>query len=599
MKRRLAWSLVVCACHGNSKTPPDSARSDAAAVADAAVLPACGDFNRAGNPYWGDLHTHTALSADAYEWGNRNFPHDAYAFATGTPTQIAAGAATPGPTVTIDRKLDWDAVTDHSEWLDATWACGELANGTPFNANADFNSTQCQTYRGNANGSIQNIISSAAAVIGLECNKGFESNPACRAFTASAWQVERQAAHDAYQRCTFTPLVAYEWTHGVAGATLHQNVIFGSENVPDVPFDSTEYQSPAELWTALDQACTSASGCAVLTIPHNPNLSQGMAFAVPSGVDAMTQMNRYQRLAEIHQHKGNSECYAGSAAPDPTCAFEHVPAPQGGEQVQNFVRHALAVGLFEYASSGVDPLQMGIVGATDDHNGIPGYVKEDTWQGHVGDVDDTAAQRLVNEPFHNPGGITGVWAPQNTREDIFAALYRRETFATSGPRIAVRFYQVWNATDYCSASGGGGGFPDNVIAAGGVPMGGTMPAPPAAGQKPRFVVSALADATPLAEIDIIRAQYVNGAIAEQVVRFTPASAGATFSAGSACVIFDDAAFVASGPAFYYARVLQQPTPRWSHYDCQAAPTTAGCGSGGTLDVNIQERAWTSPIWWLP
>jgi hypothetical protein len=381
----------------------------------------------------------------------------------------------------------------------------------------------------------------------------------------------------------------------VNGATLHQNVIFGSEHVPDAPFDSVEYSQPTELWTALAQGCTSAAGCEVLTIPHNPNLSQGMAFALPAGVDALTQMNHYQRLAEIHQHKGNSECSAGAGQTDPTCAFEHIPASETPkpEVAQNFVRHALATGITTYATAGVDPLQLGIVGATDDHNGIPGFVREDTWQGHVGDVDDTPAGRLAHGT-KNPGGITGVWAVQNTREDIFAALYRRETFATSGPRIAVRFYQAWGASEYCT-----GAFPGNVLADGGVAMGSTMLAPPSTGATPRFVVSALKDEADLAEVDIIKGAYIGGALQEHVYRFTPQSAGTTWSGGSACLTWTDPTFDASGPAFYYVRVLQVPTPRWSHYDCQRVPNAAGCGPGGTLDVNIQERAWTSPIWWLP
>jgi hypothetical protein len=264
----------------------------------------------------------------------------------------------------------------------------------------------------------------------------------------------------------------------------------------------------------------------------------------------------------------------------------------------NFVRNGLSRGIVAYATSGVDPMQMGIVGATDDHNGTPGYVKEDTWQGHVGDKDDTAAQRLSGGSRDlNPGGITGVWAPQNTRDDIFAALQRRETFATSGPRIAVRFYQVWNENDYCGALGGG--FPANVIADGAVPMGATMPPAPAGVTAPQLVVNALKDSADLAEVDIIKAQVVGGTLTEAVHRFTPASAGSTWSNGSACIRWSDPAFDASGPAFYYVRVLQVPTWRWSHYDCQQAPASPGCGPGGALDVMIQERAWTSPIWWLP
>ncbi|MGO9712260.1 MAG: DUF3604 domain-containing protein [Polyangiaceae bacterium] len=565
----------------------------------------CVDFNPDKNVYWGDLHTHTALSGDAYGWGNRNFPHDAYRFASDPSalTPIAAGAPTPGPLVSIDRALDWDAVTDHSEWLGATWGCGVFPDGGAFNpASPYLDSLQCQNYRDAGGGAVAPIIAAADQVISLECDGGLEADPACRSFTQSAWQLEIQAAHDAYQPCTFTPLVAYEWTKAENGATLHQNVIFSSESVPAVPLDSAEYTTTGDLWSGLDQQCVEDAGCQVLTIPHNPNLSEGLAYQIPPGVDAREQMNHYQRLTEIHQHKGNSECYAGDAAPDPTCNFEHVPAAGGGsEYPQNFVRHALAEGIVTYAAMRdageppVDPMQMGIEGATDDHNGIPGYVTETTWQGHVGSIDDTPAGRLAAW-YHNPGGLTGAWAEQNTRDAIFAALQRRETFATSGPRIVVRFYEVGNTNDYCGVDGGGGGFPGNVIAAGGVPMGGTMAAGSAAAN---FVVSALKDDADLAEVDIIRGAIVAGTLAETVTRFTPSSAGSVWSGGSVCVQWSDPGFDPSGPAFYYVRVLQAPTWRWSHYDCQVDPSAPACAPDGGVDVMIQERAWSSPIWWLP
>jgi hypothetical protein len=599
---RLALCLfAICACGGHHGSPPDAPITDAGMQDGAVDAAPCADFNPSHNLYWGDLHTHTALSADAYEWGNRNLPHDAYRFAS-DPTALtqlaAAGNPAPGPMVSIDRALDFDAVTDHSEWLGATWGCGELADGTPFNPSSPFlTSTQCQTYRSDADAKIGKMFADAAAVIGLECNGGLEGSPACASFTASAFQVERQAAHDAYQRCKFTPLVAYEYTRSANGATLHQNVIFGSENVPPVPYDSTEYPLPADLWNALAASCTTATGCDVLTIPHNSNLSQGGAFVVPAGVNAQTQMNTYQRLVEIHQHKGNSECYAGTVGPvDPTCAFEHVTAPETPtpELPANFVRHAFSAGIAAYPANKVDPFQMGVVGATDDHNGIPGYVKEDTWQGHAGDRDYTPAQRLNREPTHNPGGITGVWATQNTREDIFAALHRRETFATSGPRIAVRFYQTWSNHNFCT-----GGFPENVLAAGGVAMGSTMPTAPAGTTAPQLVISALKDTDDLAEVDIIKGAYVGGTLNVNVQRFTPSTPNTTWTNGSVCLGWTDPTFDPTGPAYYYVRVLQVPTFRWSHYDCLAAPTTAGCGAGGPLDVQIQERAWTSPIWWLP
>jgi hypothetical protein len=572
--------------------------------------PPCPDYTPYKNVYWGDLHTHTVLSADAYGWGNRNYPHDAYKFATGTPTPIAAGAPEAGPIVSIGRPLDFDAVTDHSEWLAATWGCGVLPDGGLVNPMSPYaDASTCQTYRADEGQGVNVLIPAAGKVVAAECDGGLEHDPACIKFTESAWQVEVQAAHDAYQRCTFTSLVAYEWTHAVDGATLHQNVIFSSENVPPAPFDSLEYTSPAELWSALEGACVEDAGCNVLTIPHNGNLSEGMAYVIPTGIDAVRQMNRYQRLTEVHQHKGDSECYAGTGLPrDPTCEFEHVPVSAGGsEYPHNFVRDALTRGVTTYAdlkdagADAVDPMQMGIVGATDDHNGIPGYVPTPTWQGHVGSTDDSADKRLSKTPYFNPGAITGVWAEQNTREDIFAALYRRETFATSGPRIVVRFYEVWSDEDFCSAEGGGGGFPANVLAAGGVPMGAVMPAPgPKGTTTPHFVVNALKDAEDLAEVDIVVGHFVDGVTTPKVYRFTPTSPGTSWSSGSVCMGFSDPAFVAATPAFYYVRVLEGPTWRWSHYDCASATSPpAGCGPDGGLDVMVQQRAWTSPIWWLP
>jgi hypothetical protein len=240
-------------------------------------------------------------------------------------------------------------------------------------------------------------------------------------------------------------------------------------------------------------------------------------------------------------------------------------------------------------------MQMGIVGATDDHNGIPGYVTQTNWQGHVGSTDDTPAGRL-KAWYHNPGGLTGAWAEQNTREAIFAALSRRETFATSGPRIVVRFYEVGSTADYCGADAGGGGFPGNVIAAGGVPMGGTMPA---GSTSANLVVTALKDATDLAEVDIVRASIVAGKGKEDVIRFTPTSGTGVWSGGSVCLEWADPDFDPTAPAYYYVRVLQQPTWRWSHYDCQTDPTDPACAPDGGVDVMLQERAWSSPIWWLP
>ena len=216
---------------------------------------------------------------------------------------------------------------------------------------------------------------------------------------------------------------------------------------------------------------------------------------------------------------------------------------------------------------------------------MPGSVAEDNWHGHAGNDDYGPIERLNRSIDKNPGGITGVWAEQNTRQSIFDALSRRETFATSGVFMAVRMFQSWTTTNYCDA-----GFPENAIDDGAVPMGGTMM--PGAGM-PWLYVSAMKDVADIDRVDIVKGTLIDGQVVETVTPITAPSPGAF------CLRWQDASFDPKAPTFYYARVLQVPTPRWSHYDCVKEPTMAGCEAGGTLDIDIQERAWTSPIWSLP
>jgi len=251
------------------------------------------------------------------------------------------------------------------------------------------------------------------------------------------------------------------------------------------------------------------------------------------------------------------------------------------------------------ATGGYDPLKFGFVGATDTHDGTMGNVGESGWPGTFGAIDNTPARRLGFFPLGmNPGGITGIWAEENTRAALWAALERRETFATSGPAIRVRFYEYTGLPDPCADPR----FPAQVVAAGGIPMGGTMAY---AGEAPSFVVYALQDETPLASVDIVKASVVGDGAVEKV--HTIPFAGAPY-----CVTWSDPTFDPAEPAFYYARVKEQPTWRWSHYDCErlraSNPSSwqtiaPGCASSdpstGGLDFKVQERAWTSSVWYLP
>lgn len=609
----LSTAGLVGACGGTGA--PAASREEPDVGAAAQAITACADQNPLKNAYFGDLHTHTSYSIDAYAIGNRSDPAAAYAFARGSSVVVAEGASPQGPTTTIDRPLDFLAVTDHSEFYNVDYGC-TVDTQSPY-----YNSAYCQSLRDQGSAAQGVALGDAMAQLlrpdpslPAVCLGGdpLGGTPAqCASEAAAAWQRHIAATHDAYVPCSFTSLVAYEWTATTGGDNLHRNVIFQDENVPPAPLDYLSYPTAHDLWTGLSQQCTEASGCAAITIPHNSNASGGQMFTVDDAdVDYMV---KYQTLAEIFQHKGASECLSdpNDAVYDPQCSFELLPGSSGSGDKPGYVRSALERGIAYYAShvgsAKKNPLQLGIVAATDNHNSTPGNVKEGDpatntghWPGHLGNTDDTPLLRVQDDgnnqnPDFNPGGITGVWAEQNTRDRIFAALARREVFGTSGPRIKVRFYQYRGTQDPCADAN----FPRQVVGSGGVPMGGTMNSTVVG--TPKFVVYALKDQTDLAEIDIFKASVVNGSVVEQIQRFT-------VSGGSACVTWPDTGYSAGAPALYYARVLEQPTPRWSHYDCDAVKQSnpsdwqtiaPGCAPGGTLDVNIQERAWTSPIWNLP
>jgi hypothetical protein len=556
----------------------------------------CDDYSAYKNLYWGELHQHTSYSLDAYSFGDRSDPASAYAFAKGKGSiPIAQGSMSPGPVVTLARPLDFLAVTDHSEWMSVTDTC------VLDSASADYDSTYCKAVR-STNGAVQStVFASLPNKADAYCGAG----PGCPP-QEDAWTREIKAAKEAYEECHFTSIVAYEWTDtqpppggAMKTANDHRNVFFNNDaSVPGRPFDSAQYDTPPKLWQALEDGCK--GDCEALTIPHNTNESEGVSLKVwdptPAGV---ALQRKYQVAAEIYQHKGASECMPGGA--DAACGFEDAaktPVPM------SYVRTALGSGIAHAEQHPLqgNPLELGLVGATDDHNATPGNVDEATWPGHAGRTDDTADRRLSDAPKFGPGGITGVWAPQNTRAEIFAAIKRRETFATSGPRIRVRFYQTTDSTACADPS-----FPKAIVDAGANPMGSTVAPAALGGKAPSFAIQVWPDASPqkladgttgpakIASVQIIKlaVDAAGNAVesAPQEVAGIPATGG--------CAVWTDASFDAGHRAVYYVRALQEPTYRWSKIDCAAAASPpAGC-SDGTLNADVQERAWTSPIWYTP
>lgn len=610
-------------------------------------LPRCAQFSATRNAYFGDLHVHTGVSFDAQAFDVRTTPADAYRFAQGDPVQLPPldvnGQGTQ--TVQIDRPLDFAAVTDHSEFLGEVELC--ITPGSP-----SYDTQACQLYRvggndGTGHFGLRVALNPPARFPDL-CGP---DNATCLTEAATVWERMQQAADDAYDRsnaCTFTSFVGYEYTGSRLVSTLHRNVIFRNDRVP-FPTSVFEQPTASGLWAELANTCIAGTpGCDVLAIPHNSNESNGKMFLIEypgaSGVDdERTQAAlraSMEPLFEVYQHKGSSECFNGLSgivgASDEQCEFEKRrydgPADCGDGtgslgtitagcvSRRDFIRGALLEGLKEQDRIGVNPLRLGLIASTDTHNGTPGAVGEDGWIGHRGTDDGTPDTRLGEGQFYlggwrfSPGGLVGVWAEENSRPALFDAMRRRETFATSGPRITVRLF-------------GGFGFSPSMCTtptlvedayAQGVPMGSLL-GPPASAATPSFAVMAMRDpgtpsrpGTPLQRIQIVKGWIANGVANQQVydIAGNPGN-GATVDEAtctqtgsgddSLCAVWTDPDFAPEQRAFYYARVIENPSCRWHAYGCNALPPDerpASC-SDPNVPRTIQERAWTSPIWYEP
>jgi len=378
--------------------------------------------------------------------------------------------------------------------------------------------------------------------------------------------------------------------------------------------------------------------CDSLVIPHNSNLSAGQMFDGGARADApMTREYaerrlRFEPVMEIMQHKGASECYyAAGVIADELCAFEQLPKDniagfdRPPQPDTGFARDALGEGMRLAGAVGANPYQFGFIASTDTHLGTPGAVEEDRFLGHGG-AGVPARKRvppgLPDFLKYNPGGLAVIWAEENSRDALFDALRRRESYGTSGPRIRARFFGGWDyADDLCS-------HPERIeqAYAGGVPMGGELQPGPQG--PPRFMVAASQDpgapdnpGTPLQRIQIIKGQVdAQGEYTERIIDVAgdPAN-GASVDTGTCetrgpgfaqlCTVWTDEAFDPTERAYYYARVVENPTCRWSQRICVAngvdcsRPETIGEGlEGCCADEHrpaIQERAWTSPIWYTP
>jgi len=606
-----------------------------------------------GNPadrqaFFGDLHVHTRYSYDAFVFATRAGPDEAYEFATGNPIRHPAGFE-----LKLDRPLDVQGVSDHANYL------GMLPAMTDPDSPA-YDHPAGETVR-----TAETVAERRGIFAALQPYVRYmaDADPSIREHldkdvVRSAWSEIAASANRHYEPGSFTTFIAYEYTSAGAGGiyeNLHRNVVFRGAEVPDIPFSRLDSFNPEDLWAQMDE--WRADGFEAIAIPHNTNGSGGRMFEYEyfegGAIDeAYSELrSRNEPIVEITQTKGTSETHPALSPNDEWAGFEIMPYRVStsilSEPPGSYVRDAWRRGLEIEAGGVANPYKLGVIGSSDTHVAAGSFSEENYW-GASGLMQETAEQRgsvpsapaagaSLQEPTavarpvddgsgriypfttaitNGASGLAAVWASANTRESIFDAMRRKETFATTGTRIKVRFYGGAGLAELDPAD------PELVAVAYdvGVPMGGDLPGG-TAGEAPSFLVWALQDtmAAPLQRVQIIKGWESGGETAEQVydvacsdglevdpathrcpgngavVDLSDCSAGADVGAAELKAVWTDPDFDPAERAFYYARVLENPTCRWSTWDA----LRAGKAPRQDFPATIQERAWSSPIWYTP
>ncbi len=562
-------------------------------------------------PLFGETHIHTAYSFDAYMFSTRATPDDAYEFAKGKPLKHPLGS-----THQLERPLDFMAVTDHAFYMGSLMKTSDqshrLSKHPLANTVNDPNpAVRVSAFRALATGKIGGKPVDLPALVDHDVQK-------------ETWDRVIESANRHNAPGTFTAFIGYEYSSNVRGRTLHRNVIFKGDTAP-LPFTRLDSLNPEDLWTWMD--AIRAEGHEALAIPHNSNRSDGIMFErettgdTPFTQEYADQRNRNEPLVEVTQVKGTSETHPMLSPNDEFADFELLETMgTAGSKVTQFaggyVRDAYRTGLEFQDTKGFNPYRFGLIGSSDSHTGIV-PINENDYSGKLGAVDGSPEVRLKmrrTSMDFGASGLAGVWAEENTRESIYNALRRKETWGTTGPRIKVRFFGGFDMKDVTP------GDKDWVEAAyaNGVSMGGELKAPDANGT-PTFAVWAIKDPESgnLDRIQIVKGWSENGESQEQVYdavwsndRVKDPATGklpvvgntvdlktATYTNSIGVVelagLWTDPDFNAKQNAFYYVRVLEIPTPRWNLYD----EVELGKPFPEDLARVIQERAYTSPIWY--
>jgi hypothetical protein len=587
------------------------------------TAPAHGESHATRNAYFGDTHAHSELSGDAYGFGNRLPPENAYRLARGEEVDHTGGYK-----VKLKAPLDFFMVTDHSEMI----GIASLAT----DKSSDFYKTKMAGYLRSGKKADQAkflyAMQSAAGTGVLP--EGYSS-----ASMKTVWERIQANAEKYNDPGKFTTFIAYEWSSMPQGENLHRNVIFRGAKAPDLPFSAMDSTKPEVLWTYLEN--WRARGADNLAIPHNANLSNGRMFELVDSwgapIDAAYAKRRMENepLQEAMQLKGTSMVHPSFSPNDEWANFELLPFSlhtwqKVEQQRTGYIREAYKFGLKFQQTIGANPFKFGLEGGGDDHGSTHTPEEFNYHGGHAG-LDATPKERLNDTiPLKgaaplilaqlSAGGITGVWAEENTRDSIFDAMRRKETFGSSGVRIKPRFFASFDypkdllkQKDWLKVAYGAG-----------VPMGGDLTLDPRATPKstvPSFAVHALRDpnSAPLQRIQIIKGWTKNGELYDKVFDVACSDKGKVDPKTHRCpdngakvdiktceiskdkgdaelaATWTDPEFDMTVPAFYYVRVLENPVCRWSTRDANAL----GIEPLAVVPATIQERVWTTPIWYTP
>jgi Protein of unknown function (DUF3604) len=588
-------------------------------------------------PFFGDTHLHTAFSMDAGASGARLTPRDAYRFARGE--QVTSNTGQP---VKLSRPLDFLVVADHS---DGMGFFPLLMSGNPaVMADPQGRRWYEMIHAGKGMEAALDIISSFSQGTMSKAILPVPGTPAYR----GAWQETIKAAEAFDEPGRFTAFIGYEWTSNTGGNNLHRNVIFrdnadkASQIEPYTTQKPLGSDNPVDLWKWM-AAYEQKTGGRALAIAHNGNLSNGRMFPTVEAFgrkidhDYAQQRAKWERLYEVTQTKGDGEAHPFLSPADEFANFEKWDKGNLDLSVKKensmlefeYARTALKNGLQLEHRLGVNPYKFGLVGSSDAHTGLSA-MEEENFFGKIAAA-EPEPQRMSKPFFHDKktgltimdwevsaSGYAAVWATENTREAIWDAMERRETYATTGTRLFVRFFGGWDFVAKDAQSR----LPAETGYSKGVPMGGDLRGAPK-GKSPTFLVAALKDqiGANLDRIQIVKGWLdAKGQLHEKIYdvvwgdadKRKPGADGKLPPVGSTVdvenatwtntigdpeliTVWQDPAFDPKQPAFYYARVLEIPTPRWTAYDAKRFGVKAPQGATMTL----QERAYTSPIWYTP